>query len=144
MAYVYHPGPVFSSGWLMGWGRLAVARGHARFDLQGASTEKEEWLHITVEISSFSTEGVATLLPHPAAVMLSRRGVAAAPLQGRWLSGLPSFPLLGSGFTLPVECLANSHFPHPLFSCEPSFSGFYLQFVVERALVMGLGDLSLL
>lgn len=101
------------------------ARRHARFDLQGASTEKEECLHITVEISSFSAKGLATLLPHPAAVMLGGRGVTAAPLQGCWLSGLPSFPLLCSGFTLSVEYLANSHFPHPLFNCEPSISGFY-------------------
>lgn len=72
------------------------------------------------------------------------RGVTAAPLQGRWLSGLLLFTLLCSGSTLPVECRANGHFLHPLFNCEPSISGFYLKFVVERALDVELGDLSLL
>lgn len=101
-------------------------------------------MRITIEISSFSARGLATLLPRPTMGTLSGRGVAAASLQGRWLSGLLLFTLPCSGSTLPVECRANGHFPHPLFNCEPSISGFYSKFVVERALDVELGDLSLL
>lgn len=105
-------------------------------------------MRITIEISSFSARGLATLLLRPVPLqgcsVGGGRGVTAAPLQGRWLSGLLLFTLLCSGSTLPVECRANGHFPHPLFNCEPSISGFYLKFVVERALDVELGDLSLL
>lgn len=105
-------------------------------------------MRITIEISSFSARGLATLLPRPVPLrgcsVGGGRGVTAAPLQGQRLSGLLLFTLLCSGSTLPVECRANGHFPHPLFNCEPSISGFYLKFVVERALDVELGDLSLL